>query len=197
MPDAPVPSSKPKTVPVPLLEKTMSAQIDPRGQRFAAALTTVVLATVLLSAPSPTALVVLTAQTAIFGLGAVAGVQRTPYAWVYRSFVRPHLDGPSELEDATPPRFAQAVGLGFALVALVGFLSGATLLGVVATGFALAAAFLNAAFGFCLGCEVYLVLRRVTPAVRPISQINSSTHNQPDNQPDRHLTGKSPVATKG
>ena len=56
---------------------------------------------------------------------------------------------------------AQAVGLGFAVVGLIGYLSGATLLGVVATAFALAAAFLNAAFGFCLGCEIYLLLRRL------------------------------------
>ncbi len=71
---------------------------------------------------------------------------------------------PAELEDAAPPRFAQAVGLGFAVVALLGYVAGVDLLGAVATGFALAAAFLNAAFGFCLGCEVYLLLQRARPA---------------------------------
>ena len=69
---------------------------------------------------------------------------------------------PSELEDPRPPRFAQAVGLGFAVVGLVGFLTGLTALGLVATGFALAAALLNAVFGFCLGCEIYLLLQRAT-----------------------------------
>ena len=71
---------------------------------------------------------------------------------------------PAHLEDPQPPRFAQGVGLVFALVGLVGYLSGVTLLGAIATGFALAAALLNAVFGFCLGCEMYLLLRRVAPA---------------------------------
>ena len=142
----------------------MTAQIDPRGQRFAAALTTAVLAAVLLTAPSPPAVVLIALQAVIFGLGAVAGVQRTPYAWAYRSVVRPHLPSPSELEDAGPPRFAQAVGLGFGVVALLGYAVGADLLGTVAIGFALAAAFLNAVFGLCLGCELYLLLQRTKPA---------------------------------
>ena len=74
--------------------------------------------------------------------------------------MRPRLAPPAELEDPAPPRFAQAVGLGFALVALAGYLVGAPLLGALATGAALAAAFLNAAFGFCLGCELYLLILR-------------------------------------
>jgi len=137
-------------------------RIDPRGARFAAALTTVVLATVLLLAPSSAAAGLLAAQVLLFAVGAIGGVQRTPYAWLFRRLVRPRLAPPAELEDASPPRFAQAVGLVFASVALAGLASGVTLLGLVATGFALAAAFLNAAFGFCLGCEVYLRVRRVT-----------------------------------
>ena len=92
------------------------------------------------------------------------GIQRTPYSWVFRTFVRPRLGPPAELEDPAPPRFAQGVGLGFALVALVGYLAGATLLGSVAVGFALAAAFLNAVFGLCLGCELYLLGRLLAPA---------------------------------
>lgn len=140
-----------------------SPRIDPRGPRFAATLTTAVLAAVLLTAPSAFATGLLVAQAALFAAGAFAGVQRTPYAWLFKRLVRPRLGAPTELEDAAPPRFAQAVGLAFAVVALAGFLTGATLLGLVATGFALAAAFLNAAFGFCLGCEVYLLVRRALP----------------------------------
>lgn len=138
-------------------------RVDPRGPRFAATLTTVLLAVVLLTAPSPLATTLLVVQAVLFAAGAFAGVQRTPYAWLFKRLVRPRLGAPTELEDAAPPRFAQGVGLAFALVALAGFLAGATLLGLVATGFALAAAFLNAAFGFCLGCEVYLLGRRVLP----------------------------------
>ncbi len=137
-------------------------RIDPRGPRFVASVTFVVLAAALLTAPSDVTVVLLAAQAVVFGIGAAAGVQHTPYSWLFRTLVRPRLAPPTELENAAPPRFAQAVGLGFAVLALVGYLTGLDLLGAVATGFALAAAFLNAAFGFCLGCEVYLLVRRAT-----------------------------------
>jgi uncharacterized membrane protein YjdF len=143
---------------------SVRATVDPRGARFAAALTTVVLAVALVIAPSAVTVGLLVVQAAVFAVGAAFGVQRTPYAWVFRTLVRPRLGAPRELEDAAPPRFAQTVGLGFAVVALAGYLTGADLLGAVATAFALAAAFLNAAFGFCLGCEVYLLARRVAPS---------------------------------
>ncbi len=137
-----------------------TTQIDPRGPRVAATLTALVLAVVLLTAPGPLATTLLAAQAAVFAIGAFAGVQHTPYGLAFRAFVRPRLGPPAELEDATPPRFAQAVGLGFALVGLLGLLISATTLGLVAVGFALAAALLNAATGFCLGCEVYLLAKR-------------------------------------
>jgi hypothetical protein len=136
-------------------------RIDPRGPRFAATLTTVVLAAALLSPSGTLTIALLAVQAVLFAVGALAGVQRTPYGWLFRSFVRPRLGVPEELEDAAPPRFAQAVGLGFVVVALGGYLAGLTLLGAVATGAALAAAFLNATFGFCLGCEVYLLAKRI------------------------------------
>ncbi|PBC71426.1 uncharacterized protein DUF4395 [Streptomyces sp. TLI_235] len=132
--------------------------IDPRGPRFAAALTSAVLAAVLITGSGA----LLALQTAVFAVGAVAGVPRSPYGLLYRTLVRPRLGPPRELEDARPPRFAQSVGLVFALAGTVGFLAGADWLGLAATGLALAAAFLNAAFGYCLGCEVYLLLRRGT-----------------------------------
>jgi len=155
------------------------ARIDPRGARFAASLTTLVLALALLLAPSAWSVVLLVVQAAFFTVGAVRGVQHTPYAWLFRTFIRPRLGAPAELEDAAPPRFAQAVGLGFALLALVGYGTGLDLLGAVATGFALAAAFLNAAFGFCLGCEMYLLLTRAT------SKTASTTST--DDNPAGHL----------
>lgn len=139
-------------------------RIDPRGPRFAATLTTLVLAAALLLAPSAATVTLLAVQLVVFAVGAVGGVQRTPYSWLFRTLLRPRLGKPAELEDAAPPQFAQAVGLVFAVVALLGYVAGVDLLGAVATGFALAAAFLNAAFGFCLGCEVYLLLQRLKPA---------------------------------
>ncbi|GAA1916097.1 DUF4395 domain-containing protein [Nocardioides hwasunensis] len=138
-----------------------AGQIDPRGPQLAAALTAVVLVAVLL-APSPVSVVLLAVQAVLFAIGAVRGVQHTPHAWLFRTLVRPRLAPPSEWEDAAPPRFAQAVGLAFALVGLVALAAGATVVGQVAVGLALVAALLNAVFAFCLGCEVYLLLRRVT-----------------------------------
>jgi hypothetical protein len=81
---------------------------------------------------------------------------------VFRIAVRPRLAPPDELEDPRPPRFAQALGLVFAAVGVAGFLLGSNAVGLVATALALAAALLNAAFGLCLGCELYLILRRAT-----------------------------------
>lgn len=137
------------------------AGIDPRGPQVAAALTSLVLVAVLLLAPSPAAVVLLAAQALAFAVGAARGVQHGPYSWVFRTLVRPRLAAPTGLEDPAPPRFAQAVGLGFAVVGLVGFVTGLTALGYAAVGLALVAALLNAAFRFCLGCEVYLLIRRI------------------------------------
>jgi len=130
--------------------------IDPRGQRFAAALTTVVLAAVLLTG----SVWLLAAQTAVFAIGAFGGLQRSPYGVLFRRVVRPRLAPPSELESATPPRFAQGVGFAFGLLGTLALALGASTVGLIAVGLALAAAFLNAAFGFCLGCEIYLLARR-------------------------------------
>jgi hypothetical protein len=140
----------------------MSQQIDPRGPQFTAAVTAVVLAVVLLTAPGTTGVALLGVQAGLFAVGVGLGIQHTPHAWVFRTLVRPRLDSPTELEDAAPPRFAQAVGLAFAGVGLLGYLSGAAAVGAIAVGFALAAALLNAVFGFCLGCEMYLLVRRAT-----------------------------------
>lgn len=137
--------------------------IDPRGPQFTASLTAVVLVAVLLL-PTPYAAALLAVQTVLFAWGAVAGVQRTPVAWLFRTVVRPRLGAPDHLEDPAPPRFAQTVGLGFAVVGLVGFATGLEVLALVAVGFALVAALLNAVFRFCLGCEIYLLLRRLSPA---------------------------------
>ena len=135
-------------------------QIDPRGPQFNAMLTSVVLALTLLTAPEAVGVLLLGVQAALFAAGVFLGVQRTPAAYLFKTFVRPRLSAPTHLEDPQPPRFAQGVGLAFAVVGLVGYLSGVTLLGAVATGFALAAALLNAVFGFCLGCEMYLLSLR-------------------------------------
>lgn len=144
-----------------------AAGIDPRGPQVTAGITAVVLVAVLLL-PSPWAAVLTGVQAVLFAIGATLGVQHTPHAWLFRHVVRPRLAPPTELEDPAPPRFAQGVGLLFALVGTVGYLTGITPLGVVATAMALVAAFLNAAFDLCLGCEVHLRLVRLTG--RPLTR---------------------------
>jgi hypothetical protein len=133
--------------------------IDPRSPRFAAWITTAVLAAVLVTGSGW----LLLAQAAVFAVSAFAGLRWSPYGLLFRQLVAPRLGPPAELEPAAPPRFAQAVGFVFAAIGTVGFLAGVPTLGLVATAFALAAAFANAAFGFCLGCELYLIIRRLTP----------------------------------
>lgn len=134
---------------------TGHALIDPRGPRFGAAATSLVLALVLVTGSTW----LLVAQTVLFALGVA---ERSPYSVLYRRYVRPRLGPPAELEDHRPPRFAQTVGLGFALVGLLGVALGVEPLTLVAVGAAFVAALLNATTGYCLGCEVYLLLRRVT-----------------------------------
>lgn len=134
-------------------------EVDPRGLRFAATLTAVVLAAVLLTESR----VLLAAQTAIFAVGALGGVRRAPYGVLFAKAIRPRLAPPAHTEDARPPQFAQAVGLVFALTGLIALLAGVEAVALAAVGLALAAAFLNAAFNLCLGCEAYLLINRIVP----------------------------------
>ena len=136
-------------------------QVDPRGPRFGAAVTTVVLALALVLVGTTAGTALVAWQTLVFALGAIVGLQAQPYGIVFRTLIRPRLSPPAELEDAAPPRFAQAVGLGFLVVALIASLAGVSVVATVAIAFALAAAFLNAAFDFCLGCELFLLGKRL------------------------------------
>jgi hypothetical protein len=132
-------------------------EIDARGPRFSAALTTVVLALALVTGWVWLA----TFQAVVFAIGAIKGPQFTPYALIYRTLIKPRLKSPLRTEDVRPPKFAQSIGLVFALVALAGAATGTSVVFTVAIAAALAAAFLNAAFDFCLGCQVYLLLARL------------------------------------
>jgi hypothetical protein len=134
--------------------------LDPRGPRFAAWVTSAVLVVILLTGSGWLAL----AQAIVFALGAFSSMRYAPYGLVYRKLIRPRLGPPTELEAVEPVRFAQGVGMVFGLVAGIGYLAGQPVVGAVAAGLALIAAFLNAAFGLCLGCEAYLLLRRLRSA---------------------------------
>ena len=139
------------------LPNVKTTTIDARGPRFAAVITTVVLVVAL----ATHSVWVIAFQTLVFAVGAVRGPQFTPYSYIFRKFIRPRLTGEVPTEDIRPPQFAQSVGLIFALVATVGLVSHISVLFTIAAGAALAAAFLNAAFNYCLGCEVYLLLLRL------------------------------------
>jgi hypothetical protein len=134
--------------------------VDVRGPRFSAWVTSLVLAVALLTGSGW----LVAAQAAVFAVGAFAGLRYAPYGVLFRVLVAPRLGPVREREPEAPPRFAQLVGLLFTVVGAAGYLLGSPVTGAVATGLALVAALLNAATGFCLGCELYLTARRVLPA---------------------------------
>jgi hypothetical protein len=142
------------------MSSAVPREIDVRGPRFAAWVTAAVLAVALILGSGA----VVAVQAVVFAVGAFAGLRYAPYGVLFRVLVAPRLGPAREREPEAPLRFAQLVGLGFAAAGAVGYLLGAPVLGAVATGFALVAALLNAATGFCLGCELYLIARRALPA---------------------------------
>ena len=133
--------------------------IDPRGPRFGALITLVVFAIVLITG----SVWLLAAQGLVFAAGTLLGMRRSPYGLLYRWLVRPRLGPPKELEPEAPPRFAQGIGLLISVIGVIGYGTGVTPLGIAAAAAGLIAAFLNGVFGLCLGCEMYLLIRRIWP----------------------------------
>ena len=144
--------------------------VDVRGPRFAAWVTTAVLViTLIVSALSPpAAAVILSLQALVFAIGAVGGPRRHPYGRVFATVVAPRLGPVKEREPVPPLKFAQLVGLIFAVVGAAGFAVGAFLVGIIASAAALVAAFLNAAFKICLGCQLYPLVARFRPTPHPV-----------------------------
>ena len=132
--------------------------IDARGPRYSAGITSVVLALALITESS----YVIGFQFAVFLSAVLFGLRRSIYGFIYRNLIQPRLSGPVPSEDQRAPRFAQFIGALFAFVALLGGVTGNSAVFLIATSSALGAAFLNAAFGFCLGCQIYLILVRLT-----------------------------------
>jgi hypothetical protein len=143
--------------------------VDVRGPRFAAWVTTAVLEIVLIvSAFSPRyAAVVLGLQAVVFAVGAIGGPRRHPYGRLFATVVAPRLGPVKEREPVPPLKFAQLVGFVFAVCGIAGFAAGSLVVGVVATTAALVAAFLNAAFGVCLGCQLYPLVARLRRTPHP------------------------------
>ena len=141
-------------------------QIDPRGPRFSAAVTAIVLAVVLVTG----SVWLFAWQAAVFAVTAGLGLKYSPYGLVYRWLIRPRLGPPQEMEDPAGPRFAQGVGLIISVIGIIGYATGLTALGMAGAAVAFAAAFLNAVFGLCLGCEMYVLIRRIWPGQRGVSR---------------------------
>ncbi|QDZ13509.1 DUF4395 domain-containing protein [Humibacter ginsenosidimutans] len=138
--------------------------IDPRGPRFGATITAVLLLITIflgLVGLTPAATVALTVLALLFLWGAAAGVQRHPWGLLYARAVRPRLAPSHEVEDPAPPTFAQAVGFVISAAGVLLQLVGVPYATVVAAALAFVAAFLNAVFGYCLGCQIYLLLVRI------------------------------------
>jgi hypothetical protein len=146
--------------PVSNSEGIPQMDIDPRGPRFGALITMVVFAVVLVTGN----VWLLVAQALVFAVATVFGMRNAPYGLIYRWLVRPRLGPPEELEPEAPPRFAQSTGLLISLIGIIGYAAGITPLGMAAASAGLLAAFLNGVFGLCLGCEMYLLIRRIWPA---------------------------------
>jgi hypothetical protein len=135
--------------------------IDARGPRFGAVITTLVLTAFLATEVT----VLLHLQLLVFALGAFFGLKYSPYGFIYSKLIKPRLRGDIPAEDVRPPQFAQLVGFLFAITATILYDLGLETAGLIVVGFALAAAFLNAVFNFCLGCEVYLLIARAKSAL--------------------------------
>lgn len=154
MPASDAPASTPTSQSAP-------TGIDPRGPRVGAGVTAAILAVVLLVGDGPTGRVLLALVTALFATGVVLGPARSVLGRAYATLVAPRLAPTTEREDPRPPRFAQTVGLVIAGAGLTLALAAVPGALVVAAALAFAAAFLNAAFGLCLGCELYLLIARL------------------------------------
>ena len=150
-------------MPLPTKAIALNDQVDVRGPRFTAWVTTGVLTIALIvSAFSPVlTAVILGLQGVVFAIGAAGGPRRHPYGLLYANLIAPRLGPVTEREPVPPLKFAQLVGLVFAAVGVIGFATGVTTVGLFATAFALVAAFLNAAFAICLGCQLYPLVARL------------------------------------
>lgn len=138
-------------------------RVDPRALRFSAAATASVLAIVLLTVglARPVALGLLGSQVAVFGLTAFVSVHWSVWAQIFARFIWPRVGAATALADARPVRFGQFLGFVLTAAALLCFVIGVDGLGYGLTAVAVAGALIDATAGVCLGCELYLMGRRL------------------------------------
>ena len=144
----------------------LRAQVDPRLLRFSAGATASVLALVLLivGVARPLGLGLLASQVAVLAFTAFVSFQWSLWAQIFARVIWPRISAPTELEDARPHRFGQLVGFFFTSLALISFALDVDVAGLALTAFTFGMAALNASTGVCLGCKVYLLIRRLRRA---------------------------------
>jgi hypothetical protein len=143
-------------------DKPADIQIDPRGYRFGAAVTLVVAVVAVVLGAGLAGVIAMSVLALLFLPGATVGPQATLQSAIFKALIRPRIGAPKETESFRPPRFAQQMGLGFSVLAIVFGALSLPVLFYVFAGFVVAASFLNSVFGFCLGCEIYLLIKRAT-----------------------------------
>ena len=137
-----------------------AGKIDPRGHRFGAGLSALLLVASFATGWVPGILLALLS----IGTSAAFGLRYSIYGAIWRRIARTLRLPKVEPEHEYPPRFAQTLGSVALILALVAFAVGATAIGWV---FALAVAALQtllAVTGYCLGCRLYF-LRWWVPSV--------------------------------
>lgn len=144
------------------MSPTNDIRIDPRGYRFGALVTFAIALAALILGSTSAGVILMAVLTAMFLPGATVGPQVTVQSFLFRTFIRPRISPPTETESFRPPRFAQQMGLVMAGAALIFGLAHVTVGFFVFAGLVTVASFLNGVFGFCAGCEIYLLLKRAT-----------------------------------
>jgi hypothetical protein len=140
-------------------------QLDPRGPRFGAGITSMLMLIVIyLSLESSTidlALAVMTFSVVMFVLGSTLGPAKHPFSYLYKFTLRKFLKEPSFLEPAKPVHFAQVIGLAVTGSGLALHFIGVPNALPISAALAFLAAFVNAVFAYCIGCQMYLGLKRL------------------------------------
>ena len=134
--------------------------VDPRGQRFGAGVSAVILVAAFLVDQPAIVAIVAVAMFASSAFGTRYWLLGKPWPAIRRSLRL----GPTELEHEYPPRFAQALGVVFLGLGLILIALQLTLVGWVLVGAVIGLQTLLAATGFCLGCRLYF-LRWWIPSV--------------------------------
>lgn len=148
--------SLPESVPTPT-----ARQIDPRGHRFGAALSVVILTVAFLANVQPFVPAVGVALGVSAFYGTRYSVLGRPWPHVRRAL---RIGPPRELESEVPPRFAQMFGATVLALATLLFAVGQSGAGWLVAGAVATLQLVLAATGYCLGCRLYF-LRWYAPAL--------------------------------